>query len=133
MGLLNGGGMMVSISCAGARARARRARFLLGVLLAFAAACSEPRTLVGMSVTWGAHYDPPAGIPISLISFAYYSDGTAEDITTAADWASSDTSVITVTNTGYQVSATFVGPGQAVLTASWHGMSDSVTVTHASP
>ena len=98
--------------------------FLAGLLAACGGGDDAPQSdrnptvvevmIIGDGRTLGVMND------IQLIARATYSDGSNRDATFKAAWASSDTSVITVTAVGH---ATGVGPGKAEVAATLGGVS----------
>ncbi len=67
---------------------------------------------------------PGESLPLTVL--ARYSDGSSEDITSNAGYASSDPSVVTVSDLGV-LSA--VSPGEATIDVSWGGLSDQCLVS----
>lgn len=103
-------------------------------------------TFMGVSGTAMVNVSAPAlvGVSVNPVSAtvrvtqtqqftatALYSDGTTIDVTQAADWASSDAAVATVTTVGGRGLATGVAPGTVLVTATFQGFSDSGTLTVA--
>ncbi|WP_194273965.1 Ig-like domain-containing protein [Variovorax paradoxus] len=86
---------------------------------------ASPPTLVSIQV---APADPriAAGTSTQLAATAIYSDNTHTDVTTGAEWTSSDASVATVDASGKAVG---VAAGPATVTASLGGQSGSTTLT----
>lgn len=109
----------------------RRLRVAIAAALcaALATACGEPVELVALSII-GGDIRAPVGWGGEAWPFAIYSDGFTEFVGAETDWVSSNTSVATVEDIGAQgarVSA--LAPGEAVITATYRDMSDSVTIT----
>lgn len=67
-----------------------------------------------------------------LTATAHYSDDSTTDVTTDADWSSSDEGVATVSAAGV---VTAVGAGTTTVTASYQGQSgtSAITVTEPEP
>ena len=76
----------------------------------------------------------PAGTNQALTATAKYSDATTVDVTEAAVWSSSATTIATVSNaSGSQGEVTAIARGTATVTATLSGVSGSTTVTVSAP
>lgn len=90
-----------------------------------------PRVLNSITITPETPDNLVAGTDQQFTATGTYSDNTSEDITSKVTWASSDTSVATVSETGL---VTGVAEGTAEITASLSGInSQPVTVTVVLP
>jgi hypothetical protein len=89
--------------------------------------------LTTISVT-PANPSIPKGTTEQFTATGTYSDGSTQDLTTTAAWASSNTSVATVSNlSGSQGLATGQGLGSAVISATSGSIQGSTTLTVAAP
>jgi uncharacterized protein YjdB len=70
------------------------------------------------------------GATVSLVATGVFSDGTSQDVTTQATWTSGSPSVASVsTAAGSQGKVTALASGTATITAAFHGISGTATVT----
>ncbi len=67
------------------------------------------------------------GTSTALTALGSFSDGSVQNITTIANWVSSDTTIAVVTSKSIRVTAT--GVGSAIVTATQAGVSGTATVT----
>jgi uncharacterized protein YjdB len=75
----------------------------------------------------------PAGYQLRFTATGTYTDGSTHDVTSSADWASSDTAIATVVAIGASAgTATGVAPGTVTVTATLDGVSGSATLNVAS-
>jgi uncharacterized protein YjdB len=90
-----------------------------------------PATLVSIAVT-PANPSATAGAALQFTATGTYTDNTTRDLTTQVVWASSNSSVASVSSTG---AVTGVAAGTATVSASLNGVrgSTTVTVTVAAP
>ncbi|HUK81227.1 MAG TPA: kelch repeat-containing protein, partial [Verrucomicrobiae bacterium] len=111
----------------------------LGILLtgiALSTACSgggvsphTQKTLTSISVTPGTP-TISSGSTQPFTATGHYSDGSNQDVTTTANWTSSQTSVATISNSsGTQGLATGVGAGSSLITAAVGSVNGSTTLT----
>lgn len=85
--------------------------------------------LVGLDVT-PASATAPLGTVRQLTATGRYTDGSTQSLTGQASWASSSSSVVSVSNAGgSQGLATTIGTGTATISASVQGFSSSMTMT----
>lgn len=82
-------------------------------------------TLVGLDVV-PSEVELEVGLSFGFKALARYSDGSVDDVTSIALWASSDIAVATMGNAGQVTGA---GAGTATITASYEGQADTATVT----
>ncbi len=89
-----------------------------------------PATLVSLSVTPNVS-SIALGTTQQFTATATFDDGSNKDVTTVANWTSSQTSVSTVGTTGR---ADSIAPGQSTITATFNGVAGTATlaVTNAS-
>ena len=72
----------------------------------------------------------PKGVGQQFAATATFSDNSTQDVTNAATWSSSDTSIATISNAaGSRGAAQTLGVGNATLTASYSGYSGSSVLT----
>ncbi len=81
---------------------------------------TAPPTVVSIAV------EASVNLPGPFIATATLSDGTREDVTSAAAWTSSDTAVFTVSATGQGQA---VGRGQSEICATYRGVSGCAVLT----
>ena len=93
------------------------------------AACGSksPTAPLGVSTINVTGTIPAVGLTSQFDALATLASGGTQDVTASAAWSSSDTTIATVSSTGV---VTAVGSGQAVITASFSGVSgtDAITV-----
>ncbi|MDW8283104.1 MAG: Ig-like domain-containing protein [Myxococcales bacterium] len=84
--------------------------------------------LVGLGITPPNPF-LPSGVTESLTATGYFSDGTTQNVTDAANWTSSDSRIVEVSNaTGSKGLATAVAPGSARITAALGGKTAAASV-----
>ena len=72
----------------------------------------------------------PVGVQVHYAATAIYSDGSTKDVTAAASWSSSATSVAQVSDAGpTRGQATTLAAGSATIMAYWNGLSGTATLT----
>lgn len=72
----------------------------------------------------------PVGVKLTFTATANYSDGTSKDVTTAASWTSSDTTLAQVSDAGpTRGQATTLAAGTVTITAYFGGFSGKATLT----
>jgi len=98
---------------------------ILGVSFAVTACggSTSPTSITSITVTG---VPPAAGASSQLIATAQLSDGTTQDVTSTATWASSDTGVATVSTTGL---VTGVGAGATAITATVGNTTGTLQIT----
>jgi hypothetical protein len=84
-----------------------------------------PATLSSITVT-PATASVPKGFSRQYTATGNFSDGTTQDLTSLVTWASSTTTVATITSAGL---ANLVGVGTTTITASYSGKSGTATLT----
>ena len=103
-------------------------RLLFALTLAALSSCADPSHVVGLEISTSFPLKVSYG-SFGLSALAIYSDGRMEWVSTAAEWASSDTSVASITMGPWQAEGTCVSPGETVVTASYQDVSASVVLT----
>jgi uncharacterized protein YjdB len=72
----------------------------------------------------------PAGYQLQFLATGHYSDGSTQDLTTQANWASSNTAVATISNApGARGRATAVSVGSTTISATFGGINGSTLLT----
>ena len=101
----------------------------LGSVTAFTAFTVSPATLVSISVT-SLNAAIAKGTSETFTATGVYTDNSTQDLTTAASWASSDTSKVTVSNaSGSNGLAQAVDIGSAVISATFQGETGSAVLS----
>ncbi|NOJ61283.1 Ig-like domain-containing protein [Arthrobacter sp. 260] len=70
------------------------------------------------------------GVSVQYVAVAQFSDGSAQEITGAVQWGSTDPSIASVTESGL---ATAIAPGEVLMTADWNGLQGSAPLTVLAP
>ncbi|HKW01797.1 MAG TPA: Ig-like domain-containing protein [Vicinamibacterales bacterium] len=91
----------------------------VAALVACSNSTSPSATLQSIVVSGTA---PVKGASVQFTAIAMYSDGSTKDVTSTSTWATSDSTIATVTATGL---VTGVGDGAATITATYGTMSSS--------
>ncbi len=91
---------------------------------------TSPSATVTGVIVLGTQQLPSVGLRTPLSAFASYSDNTTQTITTLATWQSTNPAVVSVSQTGVAIAQ---GPGCAIITATYQGVTGSLQVTVATP
>ena len=99
----------------------------LGCLIGCDSSPTQPApTVSGLTVTGASEPLTALGQTVQLTATVRLSDGTTQNQTNQASWASSDASVATVNTTGL---ATAAGSGVAEIRATYQGVTGSLTIS----
>ena len=103
---------------------------VLGFAVLAAACGSSPTSSSTVSSIAIAGSAPIVGSAAQFTATATLSDGTTQDVTSAATWQSSDATIATVSSTGL---VTGVAAGNTIVTATYQSITASDTIAVAMP